>query len=81
MTDAAAAAILRLCIRRRGCTLKALAVASSNTLRINVCQIAARRRFSTYLAIRMHAQCALPQQRRSIASRVACCVVTSAMRD
>ena len=54
--DAAAAAILRLCIRRRGCTLKALAVASSNTLRINVCQIAARRRFATHHAIRMHAQ-------------------------
>ena len=67
MTDAAAAAaILRLCIRRRGCTLKALAVASSNTLHINACQIAARRRVLRP-ALDSHAHTNVPtQQRRSV---------------
>ena len=81
-TDAAAAAILRLCIRRRGCTLKALAVASSNTLRINVCQIAARRRFAPHHAIPMHAQMRCRAQRRSMPVVFACLRGTqSATRD
>ena len=46
-------------------------VASSNTLRINVCQIAARRRFATHVRFAMHAQMRGNQRRGTLETATA----------